>query len=630
MSATLRRSALPGGLFLAAVLAALLFPLLLNDDRALTAQLIRVALYALALLGLNVAMGYTGLLSLATGAIFGAGAFASAVLDDRTLVRMRVGGRLTLVPGESVGRLLFSVVLGTLIGAGIGLLLLLPALRLGRSAYTMVSLYMAVAFPIVVVLERFSGTLGGGKGLGNVRELVIARDTNGDFTAQAQQVYTIVVIVVALAFLVLWRLLASHWGRAFISVRDDEVSAASMGVSPVRTKVLSLGIYSLCAALAGALFAHARDGSADVSSVSGGYFDLSLAIFFFAALVVGGQATLAGPVLGAVALGLFFREFSSSSLDPNLRDVIFGLLLVGFVLLVPGGLGGAAGRGLRRLREGRTRARPHPVTAGAAAERPALPAVGAHQGLVAEAILVRFGGNTALGEVGLAVAPGRVHALVGANGSGKTTMLNVLSGLVRPAQGRVLLDGRDAGGMSATARARTGLRRTFQTPRVAVRLSARENVLTGAFFRYRSGWLGLYLLVGRRRREDAQLRREADVLLAAAGLTPRADVEAEELTHGERRLLEVCRALIGEPKVLLLDEPAAGLAPEEISELAALVRAARDSGCAVLLVEHNLAFVRAVSDEATVLDRGLVIAAGDPETVLSNPAVVESFVGQAA
>lgn len=422
----------------------------------------------------------------------------------------------------------------------------------------------------------------------------------------------------------------SHWGRAFIAVRDDEVSAEAMGVDPVRTKVVALAVLSLCSGLAGALYVHIRAGSADFGPVSGGIFDISLAIFFFAALVVGGPATLAGPVIGAVAVGLFQQFSGAHDIDPVWRDSIFGGLLVVSVLAIPGG----AAAGLRRLASrlarpprGRTDATTPPGDA--VAERPDLPAVPAHDGLEARDVVVRFGGNTALHGVSLRAVAGRVHALVGANGSGKTTLLNAISGLVECADGSIFIDGSVTRGRPV-ARARRGVGRTFQTPRVAVRLTALENVLMGAFARYRSGWAGLYVTPWRRAREDRRLREEARRLLGAVGLARRETLEAEALTHGERRLLEVARALIGEPRLLLLDEPAAGLAPEELTELASLVRAARASGCAVVLVEHNLTFVRRVSDECTVLDRGRVIGRGDPETVLRDPHVVESFVGAAA
>lgn len=604
---------------------------LLNDDSVLTQQLTRVALFAMALLGLNVAMGYAGLQSLATGAVFGIGALGAARLDDRHVARLRLpGGRLsgTVVPDESVLRLLGSIAGGALVATVLGLVILLPALRLGRSATTMVSLYMAVSFPILVNVEGLAGLTGGGTGFKNVRQLVLAQDTGGDGAARVHQEYWIVLGAALVAFLLLRRLLRSHWGRAFIAVRDDEVGAQAMGVDPVRTKVLALLLFSLLAGTAGALYAHSTGGNADVATISGNSFDLSLAIFLFAALVVGGVGSLWGPVLGAAVLGLFQQFSDARNFDPVWRDTIFGGLLVVSVVTATGGVAGNLRRVGGRLRPTHRAAAPALSPAKPPA-RPSLPAVPAHPGLTCENVSARFGGTVALSEVSLHAGAGRVHALVGANGSGKTTLLNVISGLVTPTGGRVLRGDHDLRGRPVR-RSRGGLGRTFQTPRVAIRLSALENVLMGGFARYRTGWAGLYVTPWRRAREDASLRDEAGRLLGAVGLASRADVEADQLSHGERRLLEVARALLGEPLILLLDEPAAGLAPEELSELAALVRAARDSGCAVVLVEHNLGFVRSVGDDCTVLERGRTIARGTPAEVLSEPAVVASFVGAAA
>ncbi len=244
-------------------------------------------------------------------------------------------------------------------------------------------------------------------------------------------------------------------------------------------------------------------------------------------------------------------------------------------------------------------------------------------------LVVKFGGVTALNEVNLHVNEGEVAALIGPNGAGKTTVFNIVTGYYTPASGDVLLDGESVVGLRPYKIARKGLGRTFQNIRLFGDMTAAENVATAADALNKSGLVGSLFGVPRSRRDEKASMEKALELLTFMGLEHRAHQMAKNLPYGDQRRLEIARALALNPKVLLLDEPAAGFNPQEKVELGELILKIRDKGYAVLLIEHDMSLVMKISDRIAVLDFGQKIAEGTPEEIQNNQRVIDAYLGVA-
>jgi branched-chain amino acid transport system ATP-binding protein len=247
-----------------------------------------------------------------------------------------------------------------------------------------------------------------------------------------------------------------------------------------------------------------------------------------------------------------------------------------------------------------------------------------------EGITLRFGGVTALHDVAFSVAAGTVHAMIGPNGAGKTSLFNVITGFYAPDAGTVLLDGETLSGRPPHAIAQRGIVRTFQNLEIFTNMTVLENVLTGAHLSGKYGPLDFFLRTPRYFREERRLRDEAMAELDFVGLAGEAALPAGQLPFGSQRLLEIARALAARPRLLLLDEPAAGLNIRETAALGALIRRIVTRGVTVLMVEHDMALVMDISDRVLVLNYGEVLAEGTPVEVQRNPAVVAAYLGEEA
>jgi ABC-type branched-subunit amino acid transport system ATPase component len=484
----------------------------------------------------------------------------------------------------------------------------------------MVTAFAAEAIPATVNI--FKDVTGGQDGLVGIPPFTLGGAPIDIFAR-----YRLAIAVMALTALAVAAMARSAWGRWFRTLTVSEVATSALGVSVYRTKVVAFLMSAIFGGLAGAVYAHFQ---LVISPFEFG-FDLSLTLF--ASLVIGGLGTLWGPVLGTFLFYLGPHYLLPGHWGPAWAQVIYGVVLILVMIVIPDGVAGLAPMLKRRLSFARISS---PVQSPPEAngrdsrdlmagllKRPERP-----EGPVLEAvgIVKHFGGVRALENASLRVESGRITALIGPNGSGKTTLLNACSGFVSPDRGRIVLAGQDVTRLPAFRRAQLGLARTFQQAVVFRHLTGAESVMAG-YSEHRPSAISALFSLPTSRRHEREGAARAEAILGGLGAAHLVMRSGEDLSLAESRILDIARALAARPLALLLDEPAAGLDLAEVEVLAGIIRAARDAGVAVLLVEHDVAFVTSLADTVVVLDQGQVISEGTPEAIRKDERVVAAYFG---
>ena len=645
------------------VLAMLVLPFVVTNPYYLH-LLVVILIFSILLLGLDIVFGYTGEVSLGHAALLGIGAYTAGILS------MKLGlGMIAAIP------------VGIIMAALFGLVLALPALKVTGPYLAMVTL--AFGTIIYTLINEMDFLTNGPMGI------TLTKPLFWDLRDYADQVpffdmslarlrefefYFVVLLCLLLSLVAINRLIASRYGRAFEALRDAPIACDCMAVSVYKHKVIAFAFSAGMAGLAGVLFAYSEQ------YVAPNNFGIELAIQFLLAVTLGGRKSRVGPILGAVVIvvlpnlladielfriiagviavvavlagaagwrraenrtqllipvALCVAFFVFSLLLEKVTDyklAIFGAMILFVVYYLPDGIYGFVRGAIARLRA--RGLQQHPVIEARGSDArvwsAAAPVVEAGRPLLeVNQVVMQFGGLKALNTVNLAVMPRTIHGLIGPNGSGKSTMMNVLTGIYVPTSGEILLEGRSIAGTGSPEIAAAGIARTFQNVQLFGELTLIENIMVGLHHSYRSSLAGVALGSPQARREEADAQIRAASILGFVGLEALANEEARNLPYGKQRLLEIGRALALDPKLLLLDEPAAGLTAPDIKVLVEIIRKIRDHGITLILIEHHMDVVMSLCDTVTVLDFGQKIAEGNPAAVQADEKVIAAYLGGA-
>jgi len=568
-------------------LLGLLLPLLDDSYIGVIAQ--RAYIYWILLAGLNLVVGYAGQIAIGWVSMLTLGAYTTAALTAGTATPAW-HPYLALIAGGAVGAL-FGVIVG------------LPALRLRTFYFAMTTLGFATI--VTQVALAWKSVTGGGVGTpGPVFPWPF--DPGWGF-------YYFCFILAALATWMTANLAASRFGRALVAIRDAEVAAEASGVAKPRLLVAVFLFAGALGGVAGGLFASLQ------SYITPDAFTFEMSVLFFIAILIGGRGSILGPALGTIVLTAL-PEFAAPLVQWS--TFLYAAMLLAIVLLVPGGIADLLDYKNRRPLEQHREIVPRPELLGRV-----LGARIASSAITLKDVALHFGGVRAIDGLDLEIKSGEVHGLIGPNGSGKTTTLNVISGYYRPNTGQLKLDGADLPFDQPQARAGYRIARTFQTPRLVGSASVLENVMIGGTVDGEGSFTESILALPRHHRDEKQIKEAAMQALTAVGLESLANVRADRLQHSELRFVEIARALMLRPAFLLLDEPAAGLSAEEIRRLGALIVAISREGTGVLLVEHHADLIFDICDRVTVLNLGKVLAAGTPAEIRAHREVVSAYLG---
>ncbi len=541
---------------------------------------------------INLLTGVAGQISLGHAGFLGIGAYGSALLMKN------LGLPLPL-----------SLLAGAAMGASGGWLLSFAAGRVREFYLAMMTLGFGMIFYEVV--REWTSLTGGMMGLSGVPSPALRTLTLFGWRVDPVTYFQITLAVVAGVVWLLRNFITSPFGRAFFAIHVSEVAAGSIGVPRARTKRNAYTLSAALAGLAGGFYAHL------VGYLGPETFGLHRSVEALVMAVVGGLGTLTGPVLGAIVFTYLPEKLQVFA---EYQFMVYGLILLLSFVLLPRGLAGLL--------------LPRPRFAKNVAPLPAPPAPQAVSGsgplLSAEGISISFLGLRALDNASVTLGAGEILGLVGPNGSGKSTLVNIISGIYRPSDGRVTFDGTTITGLPDHAVAQRGVLRTFQDPRLVPAFTVRENVLLGGHRLYRQNPLAAALNLPGALREDAEMLGRAEAILAMAGLSHLADTPVRDLPYGDQRMTELSRVILANPRLVMLDEPAAGLSEVELQRLGGLVRHLKGQGVGVILIEHHMDFLNELVDRVVVLDSGRVIYQGGMAGMYRDPAVVAAYLGTEA
>jgi len=570
-------------------------------------------IYVMLALGLNIVAGFTGLLDLSYVAFWGIGAYCFAFLcSDHFGIHLP---------------LLVALPLCTLITTACGFLLGLTSIRLRGDYLAIVTLAFAQIFKILLLnLDapvNITGGVNGIYGFDVIKVFSIKIVTPENYS-------TLIWSCVLVVFIISYRLRDSRIGRGWNAIREDELAADSIGIGTARMKLYSFATGAMMAGFSGAIFASFQD------SVFPNNFDFQQLVVVYCMVIIGGLGNIYGVIAGAVVLSILpevLREYG------GLRMMIYGATLVGIMAIRPQGLFSAI-PGFSRItrrpdkeKTGKLQASTHLYYD---EERSDTESV--HYEKTDEEILkinglsLNFGGIKAIDRLDLRLHKNEILSVIGPNGAGKSTLFNVISGIYSADNGSVAYRGKDISSCKPHTVVKSGIARTFQNLRLFNEMSVLENIKASRFCRTKAFFLSVIFNLKLHKSEEAKTEKKAREILAMFGrrLTGyRYNQKVSQLSYANRRRVEIARALATDPEILLLDEPSAGMNPQETDEIASFIREIRDKyGVTIIVIEHKLKLVKTVSDRVIVMDHGQKICEGSYDQVSTDPGVIEAYLGK--
>jgi ABC-type branched-subunit amino acid transport system ATPase component/ABC-type branched-subunit amino acid transport system permease subunit len=599
-------------LFYSLFLLPFLIPVFVDNQYYVQGVLCRILVYTIFVASLDVVVGYIGDISIGHAGLFAIGAYAIAILTGPP--HLNTEGTLSFLPQIPF---LAALLIGVGLAAFAGLLLGFPSLR-SSGPYLAVTT-IAYGLIIYTIINEQETLTNGTKGI-HVGPL-----SAGGFVFSGNRFFYIAYPCMLMVMWIMYNFGRSFWGRAFEAIKYSSIAAEACGINRNYYKISAFVISAAIAGFAGGLFTQLDQ------YIAPGTFSLDFSILALMALIFGGLRSNLGNFIGmslVVILPDLFTAFA------DYRLLAFGILLLLTLFFLPTGIAGLLRKGWDHYFSKQDQAADRQALATLASAdtsslfKSTVPANA--EVLVLDKAKMQFGGLVAVNDLVISVKAGSVHGLMGPNGSGKSTTVNIITGVYIPTSGSVKVFGQVSNKLKIYERARKGVARTFQNLQLFSDLTVLDNVMVGLHLSFKSTLLKVVLGLPSVAQEEKALRVRAYRLLQFVGLEKEAFTQAKNLAYGQARRLEIARAMALNPQLLLLDEPAAGLTSGEIEEFNIMIAKIKDQGVAILLIEHHMDMLMAVSQEITVLDFGKVIASGSPATVQANPAVVKAYLGTEA